>query len=299
MTPCPGCWPRPGGSGPGQPRRWRVAGRRRRVAGLAARFRPRPEGGRACLGPVQQVRSPAAPGRGRQRAGFMASGPGPDRRRPPAQAPPRRGPGRLRHRRPGPSPAARSARSASGWGSGRQGRPPRCWTVVAALTWASTGLGSTGFSARPACAVASLRSAGLRGAGLRADGVVSHRFRISFRGSSGPVSAGRGGSGRGSFRWPRAWRVPGAARAGGKHGLAARSPSRSSFRPASRSSFRSASRRVVPRFRRATGGPGPRAFRQRKFRVRRKSSLGGTTTRRAMGRSAWWRIGRWHKGGFS
>ena len=161
----------------------------------------------------------------------------------------------------------------------------------------STGLGSTGLRAA-GLRGASLRSAGLRGAGLRADGVVSHRFRISFRGSSGSVSAGRGGSRRGSFRWPRAWRVR-ARRGLAAGGLAPRSPSRSSFRAASRSSFRPASRRVVPRFRRATGGPGPRAFRQRRFRARRKSSLGGTTTRRAMGRPAWWRIGRWHKGGFS
>ena len=161
----------------------------------------------------------------------------------------------------------------------------------------STGLGSTGLRAA-GLRGASLRSAGLRGAGLRADGVVSHRFRISFRGSSGQLGSGRGGAGRGSFRWPRAWRVR-TRRGLAAGGLAPRSPSRSSFRPASRSSFRSASRRVAPRFRRATGGPGPRAFRQRRFRARRRSSLGGTTTRRAMGRPAWWRIGRWHKGGFS
>jgi rod shape-determining protein MreD len=183
----------------------------------------------------------------------------------------------------------------------------------------STHLGSTGLSSTGLRAAglrgASLRGAGLRGAGLRlrgagprADGVVSHRFRISFRGSSGQLSSGRGGSGRGgsgrggSLR-PRAWRVRvwrvRARRGLAAGGLAAGSASRSSFRPASRSSFRSASRRVVPRFRRAAGGPGPRAFRQRRFRARRKSSLGGMTTRRAMGRPAWWRIGRWHKGGFS
>ena len=178
----------------------------------------------------------------------------------------------------------------------------------------STGLGSTGLRAA-GLRGASLRSAGLRGVGLRsvglrgvglrgaglrlrgagprADGAVSPRFRISFRGSSGPVSSGRGGSLR-----PRAWRVR-ARRGLAAGGLAAGSPSRSSFRPTSRSSFRSASRRVLPRFRRAAGGPGPRAFRQRRFRARRKSSLGGMTTRRAMGRPAWWRIGRWHKGGFS
>ena len=187
----------------------------------------------------------------------------------------------------------------------------------------STGLGSTGLRAA-GLRGASLRSAGLRGAGLggaglrgaglrgaglrlrgagpRADGAVRHRFRISFRGSSGPLSSGRGGSGRGgsgrggSLRL-RAWRVrPRRGLAAG--GLAPGSASRSSFRPASRSSFRSASRRVMPRFRRAAGGPGPRAFRQRRFRARRRSSLGGMTTRRAMG-PAWWRIGRWHKGGFS
>jgi rod shape-determining protein MreD len=132
---------------------------------------------------------------------------------------------------------------------------------------------------------AGLRGASLRGASLRGAGAVNHRFRISFRGSSGRVSSGR-------FR---AWRV----RAG--RGLAGGGPAGGGLAggSASRPSFRSATRRVAPRFRRAAAAPGPRAFRQPRFRPRRNSSLGGMTTRRAMGRPAWWRIGRRRKGGFS
>jgi rod shape-determining protein MreD len=286
------------GSGP---RSWRAAGSQ--VSARPPRIRPAAgQAGSATAGQVRRQR-PASPvsirlGSGRRGGGsvgtaFLGGRPGrralggaggwPGRRprfRPGGGAPGGLGSAGPGSAGPGGTGLRGNGRGGTGLGSAGLRGNGRGGSGRGGSGRGSAGLRSAGFRSAGLGSSAGL-SSGAAGSQLRRGGaarVVSLRLRGGRRGArvlSGRFRTGlRGGSSGGGF-------------AGGLAGGSA-----------SRPALRLASQRSARRFRSRAAGAA-RSPRQPSFRPGRRSSLVRVTTRKSVGRPAWWRIGRRRTGGFS